>query len=243
MKKIKKFAVAFSILLSTIFLNTSASAQSDEEWQVSGALNLWAAGIQGTLGNGTDIDVSFSDILDSLDLTLMGNLEARKSKWSILGDLIYLGVSQDTGATLPTGAGVDVEVTGLVFNFIGGRSLSDNENGRVDFIFGTRYLDLETKVRAVGPGAIRTVDGDAFDAIVGIRGQRFIDEKWYLPYQLDVGAGDSDLTWQGIFGVGYRYGWGDLTVAYRHLEWDASDDGPIDDINFSGPGVQFKWYF
>lgn len=243
MKNIKQFAVVSSFLLSTLLLNTSASAQSGEEWQVSGALNLWGAGIQGTLGNGTDIDVSFSDILDNLDLTLMGNLEARKSKWSILGDLIYTSSSQDTGATLPTGAGVDVEVTSLVFNFIGGRNLSDTENGRVDFIFGTRYLDLENKIKAVGPGAIVEANGDTFDAIVGIRGQRLIDEKWYLPYHLDVGAGDSDLTWQGIFGVGYRYGWGDLTVAYRHLEWDFDDGTPIDDFNFSGPGVQFKWYF
>jgi len=243
MTHLKYIAVAASLLCSSVLVNNPASAQSDEEWQVSGALNLWVAGIQGTTLRGTDIDVSFGDLLDSLDMTLMGTLEARNSQWSMVGDLLYLSVSEDTGATLPAGASVDVEVTGSVLNLIGGRSLSDSEDGRVDIIFGARHLDMETKIKAVGPGAIVKADGDAWDAIVGLRGQRFIDEKWYIPYHFDVGAGDSDLTWQALAGAGYRYSWGDVVVAYRHMDWDLEDGAAIQDINFSGPIAQFKWYF
>ena len=243
MKRLKNIAIASSLLLSTVLISFPASAQSDEEWQVSGALNLWGAGIKGSLINGTKIDVGFSDTLENLDLTFMGTLEARKSKWSMVGDLIYLGVSQDTGATLPSGAGVDAEVTGLVLNLIGGHNLLDTEDGRIDVIFGARHIDLETKIKAVGPGAIGTRDGDAWDAIIGIRGQRFIDEKWYLPYHFDVGAGDSDSTWQALVGVGYRYNWGDVTFAYRRVEWEFDASAPIQDMAFSGPGVQFKWHF
>ena len=243
MKQLKIIVFASSLLCSTLLFSTSSSAQSDEEWQVSGALNLWGAGIKGSLIDGTKVDVSFSDILENLDLTFMGTLEARKSKWSMLGDLIYLGVSQETGASLPSGASVDVEVTGLVLNLIGGRNLLDTEDGRIDVIFGARNVDLETKVKAVGPGAIVTRDGDAWDAVVGIRGQRFIDEKWYLPYHFDMGAGDSDSTWQALVGVGYRYNWGDVTFAYRRIEWEFNDSSPIQDMDFSGPGVQFKWHF
>ena len=243
MKNLKYYAVVASLLCSSVLINNQASAQSDDEWQVSGALNLWVAGIQGTTLNGTDIDVSFSDLLDSLDMTLMGTLEARNSQWSMVGDLLYLSVSEGTGATLPTGASVDVEVTGTVLNLIGGRSLSDTEDGRVDITLGARHLDMENKLKAVGPGAIFTADGDAWDVIVGLRGQRFIDDKWYIPYLVDVGAGDSDLTWQALAGAGYRYSWGDVVVAYRHMEWDFEDGAPIQDINFSGPIAQFKFYF
>ena len=243
MKHLKYYAVAASLLCASVLVTNPASAQSDDEWQVSGALNLWVAGIQGTTLNGTDIDVSFSDILDSLDMALMGTLEARNSEWSMAGDILYLAITEETGATLPTGASVDVEVTGTVLNLIGGRSLSDTEDGRVDITLGARHLDMENKLKAVGPGAIFTADGDAWDVIVGLRGQRFIDDKWYIPYLVDVGAGDSDLTWQALAGAGYRYSWGDVVVAYRHMEWDFEDGAPIQDINFSGPIAQFKFYF
>ena len=65
-----------------------------------------------------------------------------------------------------------------------------------------------------------------------------------MPYYVDVGAGDSDLTWQATAGIGFRAGsvW-DLNLVYRHLEWDFDSAGLIDDINFSGPtfGVIFRW--
>ncbi|MGB5709116.1 MAG: hypothetical protein WBM41_20080 [Arenicellales bacterium] len=70
-----------------------------------------------------------------------------------------------------------------------------------------------------------------------------IPGKWYIPYYLDVGAGQSDLTWQVIAGAARQFNWGDLTFAYRHLEWDLPSDIPIKDISFSGPIIQAKWYF
>ena len=68
------------ILFTANLAAVPAYSQSDDSWEYSGALNLWGAGIQGTTAAGTDIDVSFSDILDNLDFTLMGTLEARKSQ-------------------------------------------------------------------------------------------------------------------------------------------------------------------
>lgn len=42
-----------------------------------------------------------------------------------------------------------------------------------------------------------------YDAIVGVRGSyRFGDTgRWRVPYYADVGAGDSDLTWQAMTGL------------------------------------------
>jgi hypothetical protein len=69
------------------------------------------------------------------------------------------------------------------------------------------------------------------------------DGKWSVPYYFDVGAGDSDLTWQAELGLAYSFGWGDAGVMWRYLDYDLESDGPIVDLNFSGPavGVAFRW--
>ena len=62
---------------------------------------------------------------------------------------------------------------------------------------------------------------------------------------VDIGAGESEFTWQATAGVGYRAGnTVDVVLVYRHLEWDIDDSARvIDDIDFSGPtlGVIFRW--
>ncbi len=62
---------------------------------------------------------------------------------------------------------------------------------------------------------------------------------------VDIGAGESEFTWQATAGVGYRAGdTVDVALVYRHLEWDIDDSARvIDDIDFSGPtlGVIFRW--
>jgi hypothetical protein len=37
--------------------------------------------------------------------------------------------------------------------------------------------------------------------------------------------------------------WGDLGVAWRYLDYDLQSDGPIQELNFNGPGVgvSFRW--
>ena len=82
-----------------------------------------------------------------------------------------------------------------------------------------------------------------WDGIVGVKGRFDLNENWYLPYHLDIGAGDSDLTWQALGGVGYRFNWGDVLLAYRHLHYDQGDSGLLQDLEFSGPvlGANFNF--
>jgi len=70
-----------------------------------------------------------------------------------------------------------------------------------------------------------------------------LTKKWYLPFYGDVGTGDSDLTWQVLAGIGYKFKWFDVVAAYRYLDWDFDDNPAIDDLNFSGPIVGIKFVF
>ena len=238
---------AGSLLVAPVSVQAQASSNSDD-WQFTGNIYLWGAGIEGMTRGGKEIDVSFSDLLENLDFAFMGGLEARKSKWFLLGDLNYLKLSHDQGATLPSGANLrtDAEVDAWVVNLIGGYNLSHTSNGLLDVFIGARYFDLEATINASlsgGAGIEVSRSGNVLDGIVGIRGKQNINDKWYLRYYLDIGAGDSDETWQAVAGVGYRLERWDLSLAYRHLEWEFKSDRKIDNLNFSGPGFLAQYHF
>ena len=48
---------------------------------------------------------------------------------------------------------------------------------------------------------------------------------------------------QAMLGVGYAFGWGDLTAAWRHLDYDMKPGKAIESISFDGPGIAatFRW--
>ena len=69
------------------------------------------------------------------------------------------------------------------------------------------------------------------------------DRQWSVPFYVDVGAGDSDLTWQGMVGLAYTMKSVDVTAAWRYLDYDMGSHSPIQSINFNGPalGVSFRF--
>jgi hypothetical protein len=58
-----------------------------------------------------------------------------------------------------------------------------------------------------------------------------------------VGAGGSNLTWQALVAISYRFQRVDAVVGCRYLEYDFDDSEVFDDLNLSGPfaGVKFRF--
>ncbi len=114
---------------------------------------------------------------------------------------------------------------------------------RLDILGGARYLYLKADL-GLDPLDLRTSDpGSNWDAIIGARGDVDLAEKWHLFGYLDIGTGESDLTWQAMAGIGYKFKWIHLNAAYRYLEWDFDDNAALDDLNISGPGLGIKFVF
>jgi hypothetical protein len=63
------------------------------------------------------------------------------------------------------------------------------------------------------------------------------DRRCYAPYCVDVGAGDSKLTWQAVGGVGYSFQWGDVVATWRDLEYEMKPGNPMESLAFSGPAI------
>ena len=234
--------------------NTTAS----DDWQFKAEVYGWFPVIKGTLPTGDDIEMKFDDILGNLDFTFMGGLMARRGKWSIVSDVVYLKLSaDDSGNTtipigplsVPTRVDFDVEMETWIASLASAYSIYRTDKHDVQVLAGVRYLWLEVGTKldtSVIPGGGVVVDGrdDVWDGVVGLRGVSELSDKWWLNYRFDIGTGGSDLTWNAIAQVGYTYDWGSLVGGYRYLSYDFDSDFKLmKDLDVYGPflGLLFEF--
>lgn len=255
------------VLLSTCALADDAAG----DWHYSATVYGWFPDIGGQThfpsGAGGTIDVDISTILDHLKMTAQGSFEAHKGRWGGFGDLVYLDVGAAKSATrgveiggtpLPASvtAAMDFDLKSVFLSMAVTYRIVDASDAALDVLLGARLATFEQTLDweftgNFGPMTPPPLTGnreasvDQWDAIAGIRGRSQFGPEghWALSYHFDVGTGDSDLTWQAVLGVAYAFGWGDLGVAWRYLDYDLDPDGPITDMNFNGPalGATFRW--
>jgi hypothetical protein len=264
------------VLMMAFLLSTGALAQQPasetDSWQFGVTIYGWFPDISGETsftqpGGTNDFKIDIGDILDNLEFTLMGTFDARKGRWGILTDLIYMDVGDSQtgtrevtigGIELPVNASanVDLDLKSWIWTLTGYYRTLDQPGMTLDVVAGARHLDIEQRVNWVVTGNVGSIPvpdrtGAAevsltiWDALIGIRG-RFAfgaQNSWFVPYYLDIGTGDSDFTWQGIAGLGYAYRWCEVVAIWRYLYYDLPSGKAIDDMNFSGPaiGVTFRW--
>lgn len=245
----------------------AAQAQSSESWQYELSIYGWFPGISGTTsfppnGNGPNVDASMGDVLDALKFAFFGTFEARKGAWGLWTDVVYadLGASHNTNLTArPPGlppvtvnVNADLDLKSWIWTLAGVYGLKNDAEGTMDLVFGTRLLDLSTTLNwsAAGPGPIspsgrKDVSDSYWDAIVGLKGRALLgaDRKWYVPYYVDVGTGQSQLTWQINAGLGYQFDWGAVQATWRYMDYDFKSSSAVQSLSFNGPtvGVVFKF--
>jgi len=245
--------------------------ETSDDWQFSATVYGWFPDIAGEtsfpVGAVGTIDVDISTILDHLKMTAQGSFEIHKGRWGAFTDIVYLDVGEAASQTrnleiggqpLPAAvtADVDFDLKSTILTFAGSYRVVDGPGTTFELLLGARLASFDQTLEwefsgNFGPVAPPPLTGsrdesvDQWDGIVGARGRLAFgnDAKWLVPYHFDIGVGDSDFTWQAMVGLAYAFGWGDLGVAWRHLDYDVGSDGPIADLNFSGPalGATFRW--
>ena len=249
----KTCITATAFVLTVIVLATFASTAKAETsgWEFGVEAYLWGAGIDGRTTAGDKIDISFDNLISDLQLGFMGSVAASKDRWTLFADLVYLDVDDDETSTAniigrPVKTKVDVELKGFISTLGAAYRIVETDNTRFNVLAGARYLWLDTDLKfEIGEGIRDKVSesGHVWDGIVGVRGATDLNERWYLTYYADVGTGDSDLTWQALAALNYRFSKFDAVLGYRYLDWDFDDNDTFDDLNISGPfaGVKFKF--
>ncbi len=262
--------VAALILFAAIAQPASAQAQDDWEWR--GTIYAWLPTIKGktafpTDEDSPDLETDTSNILDNLDFTIMGTLGGRKGSWGFFTDILYLDVGGNEKASrdftigpndLPASvdANVRLDLKSTVWSISGTYNLSANKQHESDLLIGARMTDMKQTLKWTFNGDVNDfplpehsgsskVSVTNWDAIIGVTGYAFIGDgsRWVIPYYLDVGTGDSDLTWQAMTGIGYQFDWGTTVLTYRYLDYDMGSDSPMAELTINGPmlGVSFQW--
>lgn len=262
--------IGAACVLLTPLTYASASETGSEAWEFSVTPYLWGATISGDSsfqiprgsGNSADVKVRPSDYLSSLDIAVMFSAEARKGRWGVLTDIVYLDVSADDskvkaingphGRSIPIDTGTKTEFSGLIWQLGGFYNVINTSNASLDILAGFRYFKVKASLdwEFNGPtghlarSGSSTQNKDLLDGIIGVRGRyRLGDGKWFIPYYLDVGTGSSSLTWQGLVGLGYAMSWGDVQLSYRHIYYDQKSNKLMQNFSFSGPTLSATFRF
>ncbi len=273
--------VSFATTMST----TALADEASDDWQFQVMPYIWLPTIEGSLhyqppagGGAPNVGIGPTDWLDLLNTGVLIAASAKKGRFTILTDAVYLSLtakndgritSVDEIVSVPgTPINIPVNITatldsrfdldGLAWTLAGGYSIKDNAHASMDLIAGIRYFgidsalgwSLETVVTTPGGAVVLPAEGradrdaDLWDGIIGTRGHVRIGEgKWLAQYYFDVGTGSSDLTWTAMGALAYQFGWGDVVLAYRHLEYDQGGNGLFQGFSFSGPGLGAKFRF
>ena len=123
-----------------------------------------------------------------------------------------------------------------------------DENGNITQVTTTNKDPL--RERPLGGGqtfatsGTLTEDAEVWNGVGGVRGKINLGaSNWYIPYYADVGAGDSELTWQLFTALGYSFNKWEVGLGYRHLVFEADDDSIVDNISMSGPIIGASYNF
>ncbi len=192
-----------------------------------------------------------TDFIDKLDMAFFAAYEIRDEKWLFYTDFLYVDMSDDHNIYLP---GKDItlrtenELEVWMLSAYAGYNMIDNADGTLDLIAGLRWLSVNDDLAlrtAPFEGIGISPSWDMYDAVIGIKGHRNINENWFVPYMADIGTGDTKLTYQAMAGIGYRYGWGDVLLSYRYISYDHDDNGieAVKDLELYGPQIGVIWRF
>ena len=258
------FAAA-ALVPATATAQTAPASLESDKWQFTAALYGYFPVIKGTvkypgdLGN-SDIDVPFHDLLDHLKMGFMGAFEVRKDRWGMFTDALYLNVGGSNSQTnnFMTGAGAVPVTANTSFSFkawvvtaAGEYRVASDPKWTVDLLAGARMLylnpSLDYTIASSGGGISgnKHLSKTFWDGIVGIKGRYALGDApgWFVPFYLDVGTGDTAMTWQGITGIGYSFRWGDVVATYRYLDWNGKSGKSLQDLNLGGPMVGVQLHF
>lgn len=255
-----------SLAVGALVLAGSPAFADDWRWTV--APYVWVPGI--TVDSEISGEPALPDdgedvsILDKLDVALMGHVEARKGRWGVYGDFIYVELSDESTTTLAPGgpvAGDLVVSSDLQLGLLdvgAAYRLAGTGSGPVDFdvLLGARYIDIEldTAITLPLPGSapldIGTTVSDT-DLMLGGRLLGRLSERWFWTARADFSFGGSEGTTNALASVGYVFGETglfslDLGYRYMTLETESRRENGVqvvNDLEVSGPVVGFVFRF
>lgn len=236
-------------------ITSPAITTTQDDWEITLGLYVWGAGLEGDLGaagNVAPVDISFSEILETLAMTAMGAIEFKKGRWMFELEGLYL--KNSVRGIVPT-AGAGPVATKLVAEttriepMIAYRVI-DSDRTSLDLVAGAVYYDISNDISLLAAGPVGGVfsSGDGWwDPTVGLRFRYWFNDKWVASLRGEVGGFgvNADINWQVYALLGYRLNdCSTLFGGWRHAAVDYSNDrGFLYDVASSGPILGLAYTF
>jgi hypothetical protein len=252
-----------------VFPALALAQTPQDEWHFTAYVYSYWATLSGSAtfptGTSANITVDPNQLLHSLNFAIMGAFEVQRGPWGLFTDIIYVDASGSKtatrdlsvgGVTIPSGvtANVGLDVKSTVWTLGGSYRFAATPEATFDLLAGARDLILKQHLTwqfsaDVGPlaGPARQGSSDSnpnnWDGIVGIKGRVMFGDQhtWFVPYYIDVGTGESKLTWQALGGLGYTFHWGEVIGVWRYLDYQFSKNSASLSMNGPAIGIAFHW--
>jgi len=238
-------------LVGCLGLLGTASAQQSSSFNWSVTPYIWAPVTKVDIAfRDTNIgagEISFNDLLDTLDAAFMIQVEGGKGNWSAFGDLVYLKASDTVSRTIFT---IDANSKQTFFD----AAVAYWPNGfgsQVSLFGGVRYSGLDNRYTFFGTanGALageRHAENDYYDALLGLRYRFDFSDRWALLTHGDYSFGDSE----GVFilrgNFAYTVGKKQLNrimFGYQYKESEYRDGDLTTSFTYHGPMAGFDFRF
>jgi hypothetical protein len=234
----------------------------DGAWHFTIAPYMWASGISGTASVANlpevPVEMSFSDIFSELDFAALGYFEARRDRFGVATDVVYVNLSVPVATSAPVigklNLKADVRSTiaeAFLFYRVAAGGRSDNP-ATLDVLAGTRYSSSRTRLTATTDAGF-AYDGafqdlDWWDALAGVKFTAPLGSRLSVLGRADVAGFGSKVTWNLEAELAYRafYHW-TFGAGWRHLDIDYQKGGNLDrkvfKIAYDGPmaWLAYSW--
>jgi hypothetical protein len=263
-------ALLAAALLPALPARAAEGDAVDGNWHSTFTIYGWLPGVSADLRfklpNGDATTKTDNNVLENLSGALMVQAAVRNGEWGFFGDLDWVKFDNEKGRFTSIGGehvGADLNLD-TRWNLKGGMltlgglyNIGHGQWGFTDLVFGGRYLwikgNLSWDFSATGAGGNFGIADSGHlsrqthvsDAVIGLRGRWDIgDGRWFVPYYIDAGTGDSDFTGQAIVGIGYSYDWGGISLVWRHMQYSQGNATDLlRRVAFDGPAFALTWHF
>lgn len=232
---------------------TQSTSSGGSGWEFAITPYLWASGtkvdIDTPQGESIKVDESFFDILDDLKFAMMGAFEARKGRFVMVNDLMFLSLgSSADGHIGPIPIEADVDEKLLATTHLFGYRVVDNGPMFVDLFAGGRItsikvnLDIDTPLGSFDRSSKKT----QFGPVIASRFRAPLGGKWGAAIYGDLGGFGvgADLSWQLLGTIQYDLSdrWR-LAAGWRHFYAKQSKNDFDVRMKLDGPilGVTFRF--
>ncbi len=229
---------------------TSNGPADDKNWHLAVSPYLWFAGVHGTVGvrgRTASVHASATDVLSHFNIGLMGAMEARKGRFVLPVDFMWVKFSDDKalpGIIAPGATSIKAKITQTILTPKAGYRILDGERLKADALVGFRYWHLGQNLSLEPSGVGAYQSANWVDVVAGAKFTMALSQKATIAVLGDAGGGGANSEYQVAGLLAYKIkptvvlegGWRYLDVYYKggnQFIYDVAQSGLLLGVTFN----------